>query len=122
MSFDIFRLKLQSGKKIAFNRFFFDLNDDFKLFFHNFKEAVEQYNQSYTVSKPVEKEKTLMDNKVFLWVLGIVFGLIIIVGIVLLIVTETTSNQLMRFLVVIAPSAWVFSKVIQGLKKKSEST
>ena len=118
--FDVLKLKLQSGKKLLFQRQVSDKNEDLEIFVRNFKEAVEQYNQAHSVSKPIEKGKTLMDNKIFLWILAVVFGLIIAVGIVLLIVTETNRNQLIRFLIVIAPSVWVFNQVVKGLKKKSE--
>ena len=117
-NFDMFRLRLKTGKKIRFDRYFFDSNDGFDIFFRDFQKTLRIYNKSKDTDNKINEENLIMNNKVFLWAVAVVLTAIII-GSIMLICIKGISNPkgFVSILVVFAPLVWVIRQIIKGLKK-----
>jgi len=120
-NFDMFRLRLKTGKKIKFDRYFFDSKDDFYVFLWNFEKAIKVYNKSTDKDNQINAEKLIMDNKVFLWVVAVIIMLMAISAVVLISIKGINNPKaFVSIFVFLGPLGWVISQVIKGLKKKSE--
>jgi hypothetical protein len=120
-NFDLFRLRLKSGKKIRFYQYFFDNKDDFDVFLRDFRKAVTNYNKENSTITPIEEEKSIMENKYFLWIVAVIIS-VIFIGTILLLIFKGVSNPkgIIAILIVLGPLSWVITQVVQGLKKKSK--
>ena len=117
--FDFFKIKFKSGKVLKLNQWFFDKDDDFMKFMNSFKSDIKSYNQLKGTTEPIERQKSLLENRTYLIVMAIMFSLIII-GIIVGLILKGTSNKggLIMVGVILGPMIWSISQIINGLRQK----
>ncbi|MCP9612909.1 hypothetical protein [Coprobacter tertius] len=118
-AFDFFKIKFKSGKVLKLNQWSFDKDDDFKKFINSFKSDIKSYNQLKGTTEPIERQKSLLENRTYLIVMAIMFSLIII-GIIVGLILKGTSNKggLIMVGVILGPMIWSISQIINGLRQK----
>lgn len=119
-NFDLFRLRLRNGKKIKFYRFYYDIDDDFDVFMQDFRRKVKIYNKTNSTN-PIEEEKLIMNNKIFLWIVTVIL-IIVFIGTIILLAFKGVSNikGIMSILIILGPLAWVMNQIIKGLRKSKD--
>jgi len=117
-NFSTLKLRLRSGGRIKLHRWYNDSNDDFDKFMTHFKRIIESYNKKKSTATVIEKEKSIMENRSFLIVIGLVIGLIFIATILLLIFKEVSNIKgIIPILIVLGPLIWVIIQIVKGLQK-----
>jgi hypothetical protein len=116
-NFDTLRIRLRSGVCLKLHRWFNDCDDDFDKFMTHLRHAVDRYNARKGTVTPIEMEKSIMENRTFLIVTGVIIGIIIVATILLTIFKGIHSAKgFVPILVVLGPLVWVMSRVIKGLR------
>ena len=118
-AFDFFKIKFKSGKVLKLNQWYADKDDDFMKFMNYFKSDIKSYNQLKGTTEPIERQKSLLENRTYLIVMAIMFSLIII-GIIVGLILKGTSNKggLIMVGVILGPMIWSISQIINGLRQK----
>lgn len=117
-NFSTLKLRLKSGSRVQFHRWYNDDNDDFDKFMTHFKRAIESYNKKKSTTVAIEKEKSIMENKTFLIVIGILIGMIFIATIMLLIFKGVNNMKgIISVLIFLGPLIWVITQIVKGLQK-----
>jgi len=117
-NFSTLKLKLKSGSRIQLHRWYNDSNDDFDKFMTHFKRTIESYNKKKSTTAVIEKEKSIMENRTFLIVIGLLIG-VIFIATILLIIFKGVSNMkgIIPILIVLGPLIWVIIRIVKGLQK-----
>lgn len=117
-NFSTLKLRLKSGSRVQLHRWYNDDNDDFDKFMTHFKRAIESYNKKKSTTVAIEKEKSIMENKTFLIVIGILIGMIFIATIMLLIFKGMNNMKgIISVLIFLGPLIWVITQIVKGLQK-----
>lgn len=117
-NFSTLKLRLKSGEKLKFHRWYNDSNDDFDKFMTCLKRAIENYNKKKSTVATIEKEKLIMENKSFLIIVGLIIVAIFITTIFLFIHKGVSNIKgIVPILIVLGPLIWVIIQVIEGLQK-----
>lgn len=120
-NFDMLRLRLKTGKKIKFFQYSLDNNDEFNVFFSDFEKLLKSFNESKEVDNQIKKEKLIMENKVYLWVLAVLITLLVSGSIVLISFKGINNPKgIVSLLITLSPMIWLINQVVKGLRKKSE--
>ena len=117
-NFSTLKLRLKSGSRIQLHRWYNDSNDDFDKFLTHFKRTIESYNKKKSTTAVIEKEKSIMENRTFLIVKGLLIG-VIFIATILLVIFKGVSNMkgIIPILIVLAPLIWVIIRIVKGLQK-----
>lgn len=117
-NFSTFKLRLKTNKKIVFHRWIMDSDDDFDKFMTQFKQMVKYYNSRKSTTEPIIREKSIMENRIFLISVGTILVILLLSGILsIFLVSKINVKGLILFLGLLAPLTWVLMKVVNSLKE-----
>lgn len=86
----------------------------------DFRRKVKIYNKTNSTN-PIEEEKLIMNNKIFLWIVTVIL-IIVFIGTIILLAFKGVSNikGIMSILIILGPLAWVMNQIIKGLRKSKD--
>lgn len=117
--FSTFKLVLKDGTTHKFHRWYNDNNDQFDDFYAFFKKNIKINNHKNSSSETIKRQKSILENRLFLIVVAIILALMILTTIVLLFTRGIQNKSGFVFIFIfLSPVIWLVFQVINRLNKQ----
>ena len=117
--FSTFKLVLKDGTTHKFHRWYNDNDDQFDDFYAVFKKNIKINNNKNSSSETIKRQKSILENRLFLIVVTIILALMILTTIVFLFTRGVQNKSGFVFIFIfLSPIIWLVFQVINRLKKQ----